>query len=60
MFTSWLVPLGQDFEMALGAECSGYGSRTFEELIGKIDSKEKFQNSRILIPAQGYTKVSNP
>ena len=60
MFTSWLVPLGKDFEMAIGATCSGYGSRTFEELIGKIDSKEKFENSSILIPALGYPKVSNP
>ena len=60
MFTSWLVPLGQDFEMAIGATCSGYGSRTFEELIGKIDSKERFQNSGILILADGYPRVSHP
>ena len=45
MFTSWLVPLGKDFEMAIGATCSGYGSRTFDDLIGKIDGKERFQNS---------------
>ena len=44
MLTSWLVPLGQDFELSMGISCDGYSSRTFEELIGKIDGKESEKN----------------
>ena len=40
MLTSWLVPLGQDFELSMGISCDGYSSRTHEELMGKIDGKE--------------------
>ena len=48
MLTSWLVPLGQDFELSIGISCDGYSSRTYEELMGKIDGKESEKNILII------------
>ena len=49
MLTSWLVPLGQDFELSMGISCDAYSSRTYEELMGKIDGKESEKNILIII-----------
>ena len=45
MFTSWLVPLGKDFEMALGVSCAGYGSRTHEDLMGGKENVEIYHTN---------------
>ena len=42
MFTEKLVPLGNRFENIMGVKCSGYGSRSIEDLFGRaIETNER-------------------